>query len=737
MSCAILTEAGDRILPMNMPGNEPHAGAPETLLIEHMGCIPPVAIFTTKTHTGLRVTVDPQNSYDDVEIVQYRFDFNDGSPIFVSSNDSYYMHTYSSAGTYDIHLTVVDNEGLTDTAVLDNPLQMDSSPPISSFIYTTYRGNRNVDLIDVSVDQNTPENLTAAQWDMGDGTILNKPPNDNFVYTYAADGTYTVTLTVTNSYNKSHTSFQDIQVPRLNPNIVFIHPHPVNGPFHMSGLNVDGTASTLLSSYDDKDNYVGPVLTKFYNDGLSPTDPKLITESSFQSLCALQHMSAGYDAEFYPDPDVGTVAPYFVSHIYDLEKLPSDAALAGPGMSPDAGWATDCVFVTPQHWIAGTEDVYINCYAPNAGTTIKLTGPGLNKTVTTTNNDEVKTIAGMRVLQVYSLSASDSIVTGFIRQEYARTGGFNVGPKMCADKEYYLPRPSNPYGGIEHGETPEWYVTPIENDTTVTWPNGTTETINTGTFSRYTTPSPHATPGLMVADKPVVMTMRSKLNSAATDNCANFCMPNTRCGYQYVIPGIFVTGSAGDHSHVDIVAIDGGEVKIYSQTGGLISTYNMAAGGWQKHIFNEPINYIESVGRIQVTQTNRRTSTSGDPDYCTIPPMDAAINQSGFACKFAGLINNYYMFVTIPTAKKSQLVFQNSSGTDFSSNFTWYDSTGWDSTLGENWSMGRVAVAQGGYNVRTTDGSKFLGYVFGGSLTYESVFYHLGRNWYRKYYLSE
>jgi PKD repeat protein len=571
---------------------------------------------------------------------------------------------------------------------------------------------------------------------MGDGTKLNKTPGDNFVYTYASDGTYTITLTITNSFDKTHESFQEVVVPRINSNIVFKHA-TTGKPFHMVGFNQDNTITTAASSYDDKDNYVGPVLTKFYNDGLQPGDPRLITETSVQSLCALQHMAVNYQTSFYPEPDVGDTAPYLASHIYDLEKLPSDAALAGPGMSPDTGWASDCVFVTPQHWVAGTEDVYINCYAPNSGTTIKLSGPGLNVTRTTSSNDQVETIGGMRVLQVYSLSASDSIVTGFIRQEFARTGGFNVGPKMCADKEYYLPRPSNPYGAIQHGETPEWYVTPIENDTTVTWPNGNTSTVNIGAFARYTTASPHASPGLMTADKPVIMTMRSKLNSAATDNCANFCMPNSRCGYQYVIPGIFVTASSNDHSHVDIVAIDGGEVKIYSQAGEIISTYDMNAGGWQKHIFNEPINFISSTGRIQVTQTNRNTSNSGDPDYCTIPPMDAAINQSGFACKYAGLISNYYMFITIPTAKKDQLIFRNSSGTDLSGNFTWYDSSNWVASAGENWSMGRIQVAQGGFNVRTNDGSKFLGYVFGGSLTYESVFYHLGRNWYQKYFLSE
>ena len=241
----------------------------------------------------------------------------------------------------------------------------------------------------------------------------------------------------------------------------------------------------------------------------------------------------------------------------------------------------------------------------------------------------------------------------------------------------------------------------------------------------------------MTADKPVILTMRSKLNSAATDNCANFCMPNSRCGYKYVIPGIFVTGNSSDNSHVDIVAIDGGAVKIYSQTGSLITTYNMAAGGHQKHIFNQPISFIDSVGRIQVTQTNRATGSSGDPDYCTIPPMDAAINQSGFACKYAGLINNYYMFITIPRAQKDQLVFMNDGGSDISGSITWFDSSGWATPAGENWSMGRVAVSPGGYNVRTTDGTKFLGYVFGGSLTYESVFYHLGRNWYQKYFLSE
>ncbi|GAG05822.1 unnamed protein product, partial [marine sediment metagenome] len=66
--------------------------------------------YTVKVDVSL--TFDGTDSYDlDGTIVSYEWDFGDGE----SDTGSTPSHTYHSTGTYDVNLTVTDNDGLTDS----------------------------------------------------------------------------------------------------------------------------------------------------------------------------------------------------------------------------------------------------------------------------------------------------------------------------------------------------------------------------------------------------------------------------------------------------------------------------------------------------------------------------------------------------------------------------------------------------------------------------------------------
>ena len=105
-------------------------------------------------------------------------------------------HTYSVAGTYTVTLTVTNAYG-PDTETRNNYITVNSAAvtkPVAAFTasVTTLAAGQSVQFTDQSA--NTP---TRWNWDFGDGgtDTLQNPK-----HTYSTEGTYTVTLTATNSF---------------------------------------------------------------------------------------------------------------------------------------------------------------------------------------------------------------------------------------------------------------------------------------------------------------------------------------------------------------------------------------------------------------------------------------------------------------------------------------------------------------------------------------------------------
>lgn len=84
---------------------------------------PPTASFTL-ADTWLTVDVDASGSTDpDGSITSYEWNFGDGG----TATGAVASHTYASAGSYDITLTVTDDQGLTDQAV--QTIAVEAEPP--------------------------------------------------------------------------------------------------------------------------------------------------------------------------------------------------------------------------------------------------------------------------------------------------------------------------------------------------------------------------------------------------------------------------------------------------------------------------------------------------------------------------------------------------------------------------------------------------------------------------------
>ncbi|MCK4477127.1 PKD domain-containing protein, partial [Candidatus Bathyarchaeota archaeon] len=295
---------------------------------------PPVAVFTesaTTVLTGEVITFNASSSYDpDGAIVSYFWNFGDGT----NATSVIVSHAYTDNGTYTVTLTVTDDDGATATASSTKTVL--NRPPIASFTEsaeTVYTGE--TIYFDAS-DSYDPDGTTVSYfWDFGDGTNATGVTVD---HSYANDGNYTVTLTITDDDGATSSTSSTKIVLNTPPIAVFTESTETvytneTITFNASqsydpdgsivsyfwdfgdGTNVTGTV--VVHSYMDDGNYT-VTLTVTDNDGAStPTSatktilnrpPVAVFTESTETVNTGEIIS--FDASDSSDPD-GVIVSYF------------------------------------------------------------------------------------------------------------------------------------------------------------------------------------------------------------------------------------------------------------------------------------------------------------------------------------------------------------------------------------------------------------------------------------------
>ena len=159
---------------------------------------PPVASFTF-TCTGLTCTFDGSSSQG--AITDYTWSFGDATVGF----GSVVTHTYVTGGTYTVTLTIRTSIGITTAT---SRTVAPNGPPAASFTVTC---NRLACSFNASGSRDLDGTVVSYAWSFGDGTT---GAGVNTTHAYPVQGTYSVSLIVTDNRGATGAQVQSVTVTR-------------------------------------------------------------------------------------------------------------------------------------------------------------------------------------------------------------------------------------------------------------------------------------------------------------------------------------------------------------------------------------------------------------------------------------------------------------------------------------------------------------------------------------------
>lgn len=234
---------------------------------------------TVTVQVGDKITFDAGDSEaNGGEITEYTWNFGDDSTASGETKD----HSYDSAGSYTVELTVTDDNGSTDTASVEVEVKEELNASIK---VTSPSDPDSVNVGDeVTFDaSDSTGDITSYEWDFKSASDPGSATDsgETASYTYDSAGSYTVELVVTGSNGATDKETYSIGVSSDNePPTAVIEAEPTGGvesvevDFDGSGSSdPDGNIESYSWDFDDgeESSKVSPTHT-FTNDTDSPVE---------------------------------------------------------------------------------------------------------------------------------------------------------------------------------------------------------------------------------------------------------------------------------------------------------------------------------------------------------------------------------------------------------------------------------------------------------------------------------
>jgi parallel beta-helix repeat protein len=270
--------------------------------------LPPAASLTVTPASGtapLDVTADASGSSDTdaTPIASYKFDFGDGSPVVGPQPGATASHTYTSAGTYTVKVTVTDTADQASTATTEVIVRSaPDAPPAAALTVTPASGTAPLGVsADASGSSDTDATPIASyKFDFGDGSpVVGPQPGATASHTYTDAGTYTVKVTVTDTADQPSTATRQVTVtaPDAPPTAALsVTPASGTAPLDVTAdaSGSSDTDSTPIASYKfdfgDGSAVVGPqsaaTASHTYTDAGTYTVKVTVTDTADQASTA-------------------------------------------------------------------------------------------------------------------------------------------------------------------------------------------------------------------------------------------------------------------------------------------------------------------------------------------------------------------------------------------------------------------------------------------------------------------
>ena len=204
---------------------------------------PPIATFDESSDVNDKqcVTFEAFGSHDpDGFLASYEWDFDqDGT---IDAEGITVFHVFPASGSYSIELTVTDNEGAIDSVTHKITVQSGAEPPVARFQFSPFTPVQldSVQFIDTSTDSDGA--ISTWEWDFGDGTTSEE---QNLSHQYQQEGTFTITLIVTDSDGLTDGTTQTIVVEHkdlIHADFTF---EVVDKTLHEVHLDASGSIDTM------------------------------------------------------------------------------------------------------------------------------------------------------------------------------------------------------------------------------------------------------------------------------------------------------------------------------------------------------------------------------------------------------------------------------------------------------------------------------------------------------------